>query len=96
MSGRRFDRFTCELREVIRGLLRVAFRHIDTGADGGGAHVDRVEMLLGFTQRSDLIVNGCRERVELLPDGHRNGILQLRASHLECVDVLIALRAERG
>ena len=52
-------------------------------------------MLLRLSQHRDLAVQRSREGVEFLPDGHRHGVLQLGASHLDDVDVLVALRAER-
>ena len=79
---------------MLRHLLRVAVRNVDTRPDGGGSHVHGVEALLRLTQVRDLALERRGPRVEFLADRHRHGVLELGAPHLDDVDELIALGAE--
>ena len=76
--------------------LGVALGGVEAGADGGGAHVDRVEVLLRVAQELDLAVQRGGEGVELLAHRHGDRVLQLGAAHLDDLQVRVALGAEGG
>ena len=88
--------FSVELGELSRDGLDVALRHVDAGADRGGAHVDGVEILFRVLEEADLVLERERKGVEFLADRHRHGVLQLGATHLGDFEELVAFRAERG
>jgi hypothetical protein len=74
------------------GVARV---RVDAGADGGGAHVDLVQVHTHLAQPVDVLADGDAVRVELLAERHGHRVLQLRAAHLHDVGELLALEQER-
>jgi hypothetical protein len=88
--------FPVSLREVVGAAHRVPLGGFEAGADGGGPHVDRVEVLLRVAQELDLAVQRGGEGVELLADRHGDRVLQLRAAHLDDLEVRVALGPEGG
>ena len=66
----------------------------DSGADRGRAHVDLVQQVGVLFEPLVVLAERRREPVELLPEGHRNRILQLRATHLQHVVELDGLVEE--
>ena len=70
-----------------RGPRGIALGRVQARPDRRGAHVDRIQMFFRFTKKRDFALQRRRPRVELLSDGHRNRVLQLRAPHLHDVDV---------
>ena len=88
------DRLAGDLGQVLGALDRVPFGGVQAGADGGRPHVDRVEVLLRVAQELDLAFQRGREGVELLADRHGDRVLQLRAAHLDDLQVRVALGPE--
>ena len=92
--GRGLLRDAGELLELEAHGLGVARVGRDAGADRGGAHVDLVEPLDDLGEAVVVLLQRVGEPDELLAEGHRHGILQLRAADLEHVRELAALRGE--
>ena len=76
--------------------LRIVRVGVDARTDGRGTHVDLVEEPHVGLQTVDLLGQRCGVGLELLPEGHRHGVLQLRAAHLDDVGKLLALGVECG
>ena len=94
--GREVDREPGDPGQVLGALLRVPGRRVQAGADGGGAHVDFAEHVLDPLERLHLAGQRLAKRRELLAEGHRHRVLELRAAHLDDRRELGALGAERG
>jgi hypothetical protein len=86
---------TGDLRQVLRALLSVALRRVQASADRGRAHVDLAEDVLDPLERKDLTFECGRESFELLAERHGDGVLELRAAHLQHRGELFPLLAER-
>jgi len=60
------DRLAGDLDEVLDAAVRIAFGRVQTGADGGAAHVDLEQNNLDLRQGGDLVLEALRPGVELL------------------------------
>ena len=67
---------------------------VQARADGGAAHIDFLQEHGIAVQVGDFLLQVVGKGVEFLAGGHRNGVLQLRAAHLDDVLELHALGAE--
>jgi hypothetical protein len=67
----------------------------DAGADRGRAEVDLEQLIDDRLEAGEVLGNGRSERVELLLERHRDGILQLRAPDLQDAREFGGLQAER-
>ena len=74
---------------------RVAGRRVDARADRRRTEVDLTDQRLRFAQALHVFLQRMREGHELLAEGHRHGILHLRAPHLDQWREVHALGAER-
>ena len=86
--------FPVSLGQMVGDALGVPLGHVDAGADGRRTHVDGVEGLFRLPQVLNLAFKRGRERVELLSDGHRDGVLHLGAAHLHDFEVRVRLLAK--
>ena len=63
--------------------MEVVLGGVDAGADGGGTHVHRVELVLERADADSVPLHHGSVGVEALPQPHRYGILELGATHLQ-------------
>ncbi len=84
-----------DLAQVPQDRGAVVGMRRDAGADRRRAHVDLVEEVGVLLEAAVVLAEGRGEAVELLPERHRHGILQLRATDLQDVVELDGLREER-
>ncbi len=68
---------------------------VQPGADGGGAHVDLADQRLGLAHARHILAHHHRPGVELLPERHRHGILELGATHLDHIGKFLAFGGKR-
>ena len=87
-------RQAADLGELCRGKLGIPLGSVQAGADGGGSEVDLQEQLGGPAELADLFAHEDAVDHELLPQGHRDGVLELGASHLQDVLELLGLGVE--
>ena len=85
-----------DLRQGCGDLVTVASRGVHAGADCGCTQVDLEQAALGIAQQCLLLVQVIGKALELITQGHRNGILKLSTAHLQDVLELIALDLECG
>ena len=98
---RRLYHVRCDHHRQARDFTQILFADgrivrvgIDTRTDCGGTHVHLIEELVVLFQPLHLFGEVRCIGFELLPECHRYGVLQLRASHLDDVGELYALGTE--
>ncbi len=83
------------LGEVLTRRIRVLRMRRDAGADRGRAEVDLAQLTHHMLEAETLLGERNRERLELLPQRHGRGVLQLRAADLHDAGELAALGMKR-
>ena len=84
----------CELGKADGAQFRETGNGVEAGADGSAAHIDLLQEHGVPLKVRDFLFEVVRERVEFLSGGHRNGVLQLGAAHLDNVLEFLPLGAE--
>lgn len=93
--GGRLQRLPADGGQALDGELLVAGVGVDAGADGGATEVHFGEQLRRqATQAVEVFAEGGGESVEFLAEGHRHGVLQLGAAHLQYAGEFDALGGE--
>ncbi|MDQ1206694.1 hypothetical protein QE377_003053 [Microbacterium sp. SORGH_AS 862] len=88
------ERPTRQLSEVPHGQRAVAGRCVQAGADRRRAEVHLEQQSRRLAKSLPILVEHDRERAELLPEGHRHRILQLRPPDLHETGEICGLRGE--
>ena len=87
---------TGEFAHALGAEFREAGDGVEAGADGGSAHVDLLEEDGVALEVRELFREVVGEGVEFLSGGHRDGVLQLGAAHLDDVLEFLTLGPEGG
>src|SRR5690349_11995591 len=80
--------------EMSADILGVTGRCVDARSNRSRTHVDLSNQRLRLAESVDVLEDGVSECVEFLTESHRDGVLQLRATHLDVRPELLALVQE--
>ena len=89
------DGMATDRREFSRAQLCVAVRTVESSADGSRPHVYDEEVLRSPFESTDSVIDHRGVCIELLPQGHRDGILIFGTPHLQDVGKFRSLFPER-
>ena len=84
-----------QLAEILGAKFRKTRDGVESGSDGGAAHVDFMKQLYVAVEIEDFLLKIVGKGVEFLTYGHRDGILELGAAHLDDLGVFLGLGTER-
>ena len=93
--ARQFEGFARQFAHLLDAQFGIAGRGVDTRTDCCTAHVDLIEQVDITLEVRDLFFEVVGEGMELLTAGHRHGVLQLGATHLDGVVELVAFLTQR-